>query len=624
MAEMISNPFLSSVFDNFLVLTEQKESAIPGGEEQLSDAAMDQLIDEILDKPTMMGGVISTLFGNLNVDSTPSASDADTEPSNKPSTQDTADGTDALVQLIDNLLAESDIGSISALLENSDEEEKLTTIGSILPSESHADTKQSSEPNTDDKVEDAESDNNEDELIDFKQAHSATLIEEFLDNPSGETLVEVLMDQPGIQAIITGLTDSTDTEKLEAFLLEGPNAANIISEIINEPQAEKSIKVIFKDPKTIALIREQIFGDMDELEEQTKTGEETEFADEDIDTLIERLTKEPKPVESIVQILSQDDPLDLVAELLVDPQTEGIIKDLLTGHLSVDFVDSLLVGLTPEEVMIALEDDSPFEGLFKYLLQTKTSQNSVKILLENVFRSGISHLVDPSGQIPTENQENLNGEPDIANIVALLKSNANYMKLVDAILEKSNVAKVIVELLNDETVGEKMANFLNSRYTRRRIGTYLLKGSNARKEMSVILSTPGGTKLFTFLLRSPTLGTNTAMLIKAMYSAKLATYSAAGTNEEALLANQLDMLTELKKIAVLLADPRAEELIDDLTRAQASAEKMRIKNARTQAILQQTQQAPSSPTDEPTPIIPGSQPSGSKSSASFLAPRTCK
>ena len=339
--------------------------------------------------------------------------------------------------------------------------------------------------------------------------------------------------------------------------------------------------------------------------------------------MIEHLIKEPKPVESIVQILSQDDPLDLVAELLVDPQTEEIIKDLLTGHLSVDFVDSLLVGLTQEEVMIALEDDSPVEGLFKFLLQTKTSQNVVKILLDNVFRSGISHLVDPSGQIPTDNQENLSGEPDIANIVLLLKSNANYMKLVDAILEKSNVAKVIVELLNDEIVGEKMTNFLNSRYTRKRIGTYLLMGSKARQEMSVILSTPGGTKLLTFLLRSPTLGKNTTMLIKAMYSAKLATYSAAGTNEEILLASQLDMLAELKKIAVLLADPRAEKLIVDLTRAQASAEKTRIKNARMQTISQKAQQAPSSPTDEPTPIIPGSQPPRSKSSAS-LAPRTCK
>ena len=258
------------------VLTEQKESGIPGDEEQLSDAAIDQLIDEILDKPTMMGGVISTLFGNLDVDdqsasidNTPSASDTDTELSNKPSTQNTADGTDVLVELIDKLLADSDIGeSTSALLENFEEEKQLTTIES-MPSESHTDTQQSREPNTDDKVEDAGGDYNEDELIHFKQAYSATLIEEFLGNPGAETLVEVLMDQPGIQAIITGLTDGTHTEKLEAFLLEGPNAANIIAEIINVPRAEKRIKDILKDPKTIALIKEQIFGDMDELEEQT-------------------------------------------------------------------------------------------------------------------------------------------------------------------------------------------------------------------------------------------------------------------------------------------------------------------------------------------------------------------
>ena len=623
--KMIQDPSLSNILENLLDLIQNNESTITN-KEQLSDDTIDRLINEILNDPNVMEGPISDLIEMLNIDyqsgiidTTSSENNDDTEsnesnddtgPSKKENTQDKNGGPDSMLQLIDELFG---IGpDIAGHTGNIEEEERPTPVNEFARNQN----------------ENGDVINADDEGDATKEPFSY-----LFENANVETLVKLLYRRPIIQSMLADLTDATEAgRKLQAFLLEGPNAAKSIALLIQAPDADKPIRDILAVPGAVESIKEQLVllkevSDIEDLQqgdtlkEEIGANKKADSAEDDIKVFTSLLLDVSNPVERILHILSLDDPANLVAELLVFPQSEKIVKGLLEFPFGEDFINVLLDAMTPEEWIINLDDNSLLEGLLEYLLQIDSFHELVEFILSDVFREGISQLVNPSEQIPTENSEHQNGDEDIADIVSLIEHNANYMQLVDAILKKPNVAQVMIALLNDENIDDKMLTFLESKYPRIRLGSYLLMGSNAMKSMGYILQSPEGTKLFIHLLKSAYMGTNTASLIKAMYSDMLA---AQVPTEDTTSVSQNDVLTALKKIAGLINCQRAKDLIIDLTLIHDSVEQTQKTNAMKQEVSEQVQEALSTTNDEPTPIVPGTESAGARPSNSFKTPRTCK
>ena len=618
---LMNDPFFASVVDNFLELTQQNELDISNGEGP-SDDAIDKLIDEMFSDPAAMDGAISGLLATFNLDQlatfdkTSSSNNDDIEPSDKESAQGIEEGEAGVLQLLARHFPKIDVGTVFQDLPSITNEEE------ILSTATNTDT-------TLDIVDESEggTDGAEEEQLTSEDIYEA-LINDFLKDPNMETLAEILYDQPIIQTMLINLADGSETGRnLETFLMNGPDAAKILALLIKKPEANTLIRNILMEPGAFDSIKEQLYvlmeaesdGEEEEtLDDKTETSSKTEHKEDDIDTFISFLLQETTPLTRILQILSREDPLGLVSELLVNKRSSDAMKDLLGYPFGEDLINVLLGGLTPEEWLIELEDNPHLEILLEYLLQSDPSKNLIKPILSNVFREGISKLVYPSESNSAENPVNVNDDTDIANIVSLIENNANYMQLVDAILKKSNVAQVVVALMNDEKVGKMMLNFLESKYPRRRLGSYLVKN------IGYILQSPKGTKLFDYLLRSPYMGPNTVSLIKSMYTEKLAADSTSELTEDTSSANDLQdyFLTVLKKVANLISDSHAKNLIVDLTRIQALAEKKR--KAIVRKLKVPAQEAPSSPDDEPTPIVPGSQSAAAPRFISFKTPRTCK